>query len=155
MTVESILFLYTLIVCLCLKNLVRPSKWRVELGVWEVAFFPFPDEIVCSFFNFLFDIFWNSTNLAYVTQLGEDDLVCDYLKRVSACFVYGLFYCTFIYFVPFGLIENRVTKSNLSILMEIVTIPVVLVDQFHFYMHQPIKTWLFKKIIFDNYLDYY
>ena len=83
MTVESILFLYTLIVCLCLKDLVRPSKWRVELGVWEVAFFPFPDEIVCSFFNFLFDIFWNSTNLAYVTQLGEDDLVCDYLLTLK------------------------------------------------------------------------
>ena len=32
--------------------------------------------------------------------------------------------------------------------MEIVAILVVLVDQFYFYMHQPIKPWLFEKIIF-------
>ena len=32
--------------------------------------------------------------------------------------------------------------------MEIVTIPVVLVDEFSFYMHQPRMTWLFEKIIF-------
>ena len=39
--------------------------------------------------------------------------------------------------------------------MEIVTIPVVRVDQYYFYMHQAIKVWLFQKIIFDNYLDYH
>ena len=33
--------------------------------------------------------------------------------------------------------------------MEIVTIPVVLVDEFYFYMHHPIKAWLFEKIIFE------
>ena len=33
--------------------------------------------------------------------------------------------------------------------MEIVTIPVVLVYQFDFYMHQPIKAWLFEKITFE------
>ena len=33
--------------------------------------------------------------------------------------------------------------------MEIVTIPVVLVDEFYFYMHHPIKVWLFQKIIFE------
>ena len=76
-------------------------------------------------------------------------------KRVSVCFKYGFFRCTFIYFVPFGFTENRVTKINLSILMEIVTIPVVRVDQYYFYMHQAIKVWLFQKIIFDNYLDYH
>ena len=32
--------------------------------------------------------------------------------------------------------------------MEIVTILVVLVDQFYFYMHQPIKPWFFEEIIF-------
>ena len=30
--------------------------------------------------------------------------------------------------------------------MEIVTIPVTLVDEFCFYMHHPIKVWLFEKI---------
>ena len=41
----------------------------------------------------------------------------------------------------------KLTSS--SILMEIVTIPVVLVDKFYFYMHHPIKAWLFEKIIFE------
>ena len=39
-------------------------------------------------------------------------------------------------------------KLNLSILMEIVTIPVHQFDGFYFYMHYPIKDWLFEKIIF-------
>ena len=39
-------------------------------------------------------------------------------------------------------------KLNSSILMEIVTIPVGQVDEFYFYMHYPIKAWLFEKIIF-------
>ena len=33
--------------------------------------------------------------------------------------------------------------------MEIMIIPVVLVDGFYFYMHHPIKAWLFEKIIFE------
>ena len=75
-TFEYVLFLYSLIVCLCLKCLVLSSKWRVELGVWKVVFFPFPGEIVFFFFcNFLSDIFWNSINFAYVSQLGEEYLV--------------------------------------------------------------------------------
>ena len=55
---ESILFLSSLIVCLSktLKYLVFPSKWRVELTVWEVLFFPVPEKIIYSFFNVLFDI---------------------------------------------------------------------------------------------------
>ena len=40
-------------------------------------------------------------------------------------------------------------KSNSSILMEIVTIPVGQVDEFYFYMHFPIKALLFEKIIFE------
>ena len=64
--------------CLYLKYLLWPYKWRVELGVWEVAFVPVPEEIVYYFFNFLFNILWISINLAYVSQLGEEDLVYDY-----------------------------------------------------------------------------
>ena len=41
----------------------------------------------------------------------------------------------------------KLTSS--SILMGIVTIAVVLVDEFYFYMHHPIKTWLFEKIMFE------
>ena len=33
--------------------------------------------------------------------------------------------------------------------MQIVTIPVDQVDEFYFYMHYPIKAWLFEKIIFE------
>ena len=40
-------------------------------------------------------------------------------------------------------------KLNSSILMEIVTIPVDQVDEFYFYMHYPIKAWLFKKVVFE------
>ena len=33
--------------------------------------------------------------------------------------------------------------------MEIVTIPVAQVDELYFYMHHPIKAWIFEKIIFE------
>ena len=71
---------HSLIVCLSktLKYLVFPSKWRVELTVWEVLFFPVPEKIVYSFFNVLFDIL-NSINLAYISQLANEDLVSDYI----------------------------------------------------------------------------
>ena len=38
-------------------------------------------------------------------------------------------------------------KLNSSLLIEIVTIPVAQVDEF--YMHYPIKAWLFEQIIFE------
>ena len=46
------------------------SKWRVELGAWEVEFFSVLEEMVYSFSNFLFNIFWNSIYLTYVPQFG-------------------------------------------------------------------------------------
>ena len=45
--------------------------------------------------------------------------------------------------------RTSLPKLNSSILMEIVTIPVGQVDEFYFYMHYPIKAWLFEKIIFE------
>ena len=39
-------------------------------------------------------------------------------------------------------------KLTSTTLMEIVTIPGVLFDQFYFYMHQPIKVWFFEKKVF-------
>ena len=33
--------------------------------------------------------------------------------------------------------------------MEIVTIAAVLFDEFYFYLHHPIKPWLFEKIILE------
>ena len=51
------------------------------------------------------------------------------------------------------LLRIELPKLNPSILMEIVTILVVLLGQFWFYMHQPIKAWLFEKNIFEQ--DYH
>ena len=57
------------------------------------------EEIVYSF-RFLFDIFWNSVYLTYVP-----------LKESLTLFqIWIIFYYTFTYFVPIGLIGNRVTK---------------------------------------------
>ena len=121
------------------KYLVCPSKLRVELSVYEDVFF-----------SVLYMIFWNSINLAYVSQLGKKDLVSDYIftsQRQSHSVPDMGFLLTFNYFVAFGGFKNRFTiKLTSSILMEIVTIPVVLANEFYFYMHHAIKFWLFKKI---------
>ena len=121
------------------KYLVCPSKLRVELSVYEDVFF-----------SVLHMIFWNSINLAYVSQLGNKDLFSDYIftsQRESHSVPDMGFLLTFNYFVAFGGFKNRFTiKLTSSILMEIVTIPVVLVNEFYFYMHHAIKFWLFEKI---------
>ena len=137
--------------CLCLKYLIHPSKWRVELVVWKVLFFSVPEEILYSFFNFLL-IFWNSINLAYVSQLREEDLISDYLfnfQRESHS-VSDMYFFAILSIILSRLELSReyLTMLTSSNLMEIVTFPVVLVDQFCFYMHQSTKAWLFEKIIF-------
>ena len=83
-----------------IKYLVRSSKWKVELDVWEVVFFPVREKIVYSFYNFVVDIFWNSINLAYVCitawRRGFDLRLSFYFsKRVSLTlfqiWIYGSF----------------------------------------------------------------
>ena len=44
--------------------------------------------------------------------------------------------------------HSELSRINLPKL-EIVTIPVSQVEEFYFYMHYPIKAWLFEKIIFE------
>ena len=56
---------------------------------------------------------------------------------------------TMIILFHFELLRIDLPKSISRILMEIVTIPVGRFDEFYFYMHYPIKAWLFKKIIFE------
>ena len=66
-------------------------------------------------FSISFLIFWNSINLAYVSQLGNEDLVSDYIftsQKESHSVPDMGFLLTFNYFVPFGVIENRFTKIN-------------------------------------------
>ena len=67
------------------------------------------------FFSICYLIFWNSINLAYVSKLGNKDLVSDYIftsrKECHSVPEIG-FLLTFNYFVPFGVIKNRFTKIN-------------------------------------------
>ena len=129
-----------------------PSKWRNQLGVWDVVFFPGPEEILY-FFNILFDIFWDSTNSACVSKLGEKELVYDYLftsqRESHSVPDMDFFTITSLILSHLELSRIELPKLTSSILMEIVTIPVVLVDEFYFHMHHPIKAWLFEKIIFE------
>ena len=94
-----------------------------------------------------------NTNLAYQSKLGEEGLVVyNYLftsQRESHSVPDRDFFATLLLISShFELSRIELPKLTSSILMEIVTILVVLVDQFYFYMHQPIKPWLFEKIIF-------
>ena len=73
-----------------------PSKWRVDLDVWEVVFcHSVPD----------MDFF------------AITSLILSHLE----------------------LLRIELPKLTSSILIEILTIQVLLVDQFYFYVHQPIK----------------
>ena len=47
--------------------------------------------------------------------------------------------------------RTELPKLTSSILMEILTIPVALVDQFYLYMRQPINAWLFEVILVELY----
>ena len=94
-----------------------------------------------------------NTNLAHVSKLGEEGLVVyNYLftSQREPHFVPDRdFFATLLLISShFELLRIELPKLTLSILMEIVTILVVLVDEFYFYMNQPIKPWLFEKIIF-------
>ena len=90
--------------------------------------------------------------MAYVSQLGNEDFVSDYIfnsQKESHSVPDMVFLLTLNYFVPFEVVENKFTKINFKILIEVLTIPVVLVDEFYFCIHHTINTWLFEKIIFE------
>ena len=92
--------------------------------------------------------------MAYVSKLGEEGVVVyNYLftsQRESHSVPDRDFFATLLLISShFELSRIELPKLTSSILMEIVTIPVVLVDEFYFYMHHPIKAWLFEKIIFE------
>ena len=111
---ESILFLYSLIVCLS-KTPSLPlqmESWAQYLGDCIYS---------CSIGNYIFFfstsflIFWNSINLAYVSQLGNEDLVDDYIftsQRESHSLPDMGFLLYLQFFVPWGLIENKFTKIS-------------------------------------------
>ena len=110
--------------------------------------FPVPEEVVCSFFNIIFDIFGQNTNLAYVTKLGEKSVVVyNHLFTSQREYQSGPdrdFLATILLISShFVLWRIELPKLTSSILMEVATVLVVLVDQFYliqfYYMHhQPI-----------------
>ena len=115
---ESILFLYTSLVARLsktVKYLVCPSKCRELCSLSRrLHFFRFQRKLYIVF-SISFLMFWNSINLAYVPQLGNKDLVSDYIftsQRESHSVPDIGFLLTFNYFVPFGVIQNRFTKIN-------------------------------------------
>ena len=101
-------------------------------------------------FSTPFLIFWNSINLTYVSQLGNKDLVSDYvftsLRESHADPDMG-FLLTLNYFVPCGVIENRFTKIKFkyfSVNCDNSSCPGWW--SLFFYMNHPIMVWLFEKI---------
>ena len=90
------------------------ESWAQCLG--GCIFFLFQRKLYILFWiSFL--IFWNSINLAYVSQLGNEDLVSDYIftsQRESHSLPDMGFLLTLNYFVPFRVIENRFTKINFN-----------------------------------------
>ena len=126
--------------------------WRVQLGVWEVCIFPVPEEVVCSYSISFFIYFGLNTNLAYVSKLGEEGLlVYDYLfnsQRESHFVPDRDFFAILSIISSYFELSRELPKLISSFLIETLTILVALVDQFYFYMYQPIKPWPLEKIIF-------
>ena len=95
-----------------------------------------------------------NTDLSYLSKLGEEGLVVyNYLftsQRESHSVLDRDFFPTLLLILShFELSRTELPKLTSCILMEIVAILAVLVDQFYFYMHQPIKPWPFEKLSFE------
>ena len=102
-------------------------------------------------FSISFLIFWNSINLAYEYHSLETRIwfliIFLPLKESLTLFQVWVFCYIFNYFVLFRVIENRFAKINFKYFNVNYDCSSWLVDQFYFYMHRPIKAWLFKKNI--------
>ena len=105
------------------------------------------------FFSISFFMFWNSINLAYVSQLGVEYLIFDYLftsqRESHSVPDMDSFALPLLILSHLELSRIDLAKLISSILKKIVTFFVVLVDGFYFYMHHPIKAWVFEKITFE------
>ena len=95
--------------------------------------------------------FWNSINLAHVPQLGEEDLVYEYLFTSQRQFHFfpdmdfSVIPSLIWFHLELSIIE--LPKLTSSILIEIVTISVVLVYQLFLYTPAH-KGLIFEKVIF-------
>ena len=121
---------------LCLKYLVRLSKWRVELGFWEVVYFLVPEETVYSFpisisIGFGIAEIWPCTR-AWRKEFG---LKLSFYKPHSIPDIeFAVIPSLFLPYLK--LLITDLSKLTSSILIEIVTVPAVLVDQFYLCTHQ-------------------
>ena len=84
-----------------------------------------------------------SMMIAYVSQLGEKNLVYDYLftcqRESHSVPDTDFFAISSLILSHLELLRIELPKLTSDILMEIETLPVGLVHQFYFYMHQLIK----------------
>ena len=98
-------------------------------------------------------MFLNSTNFAYASQLGKENLVYDYIftsqTESNSALDMDAFASPLLILSHMELFSIELPRLTSGILLKVVTIPVLLGDQFYFYMHQPIKPWFLKKIIFE------
>ena len=115
---------------------LQMESWASCLGV---AIFSYSRGNCIFFFQCLIYYFFNLVSHYLFTSQGESLSVLD-----------------MDFFAKPSLILSHLELSRIDfpkltsrILMEFVTIPVALVDDFYFYMHHPIKTWLFDKITFE------
>ena len=104
-------------------------------------------------FSISFLIFWNSINLAYEYHSLETRIwfliIFLPLKESLTLFQIWVFAIPSIILPHLRLSRIDLPKLTSSILMDIVTIPVLLVDEFYFYTHHLIKALIFEKIIFE------
>ena len=95
----------------CLKYLEQWSKWRAELGVWEVVFFTVPEQIVCYFFVYfglvqIWKMYHSLDKRVWFTIIFLP------VKESLTLFQISIYYYAFNYFALFGVIKNKVTKAN-------------------------------------------
>ena len=139
----------------------RPLQMESLTRCLGSCIFPVPEEVVSSFSNILFDIFWAKYKFGLYIKTWRRGCGClqlsFYLSKSLTLSYIGIFLQHYCLLRPiFVLSRIDLPKLTSSILKEIVTILVVLVDQFYFYMHhQPINPWLFEKIIFWASLSLY
>ena len=121
-----------------MKCAARSSKWRVELGVWEVIF--------SSYFR---------GNCLFFFGIARIWPMCHSLdKRVWLSIMFlplkqslTLLQIWISFIIPSPILPNlELSKLTPNILMEILIISFALVDQFYFYMHQPIRLDFLKSL---------
>ena len=102
------------------------------------CYFPVPEEVVCSFFNILFDIFWAKYKFGLSIKTWRRGFgflqLYFYVSKESHSVPDRDFLFARLLLILSGLELWRIglPKLTSSILKEIVAIPIIFVDQFYF-----------------------